>query len=127
VIFNFFKMTRPHGGKRAGAGRPKGRISPPEVLAANRAKREFEELTREKAARVALRYVTEAFETLSAVMKNGQSEQAKINAAKEILDRALGKAREAPPETVKDITPSHLNGGQHRPVIDLEDFRRVDR
>jgi hypothetical protein len=102
-------------------------MSPPEVLAANRAKREVEELTREAAAKTALRYVAEAFETLSMVMRTAQSEQAKIAAAKEILDRALGKPREAPPETVKDITPNHLNGGQHRPVIDLEDFRRVDR
>jgi hypothetical protein len=127
VIFNFFKMTRSHGGKRAGAGRPKGRISPPEVLAANRAKRQVEELTREAAAKTALQYVAEAFETLSVVMRTAQSEQAKIAAAKEILDRALGKAREAPLEIIEDITPNHLSGGQHRPVLDLEDFRRVDR
>jgi hypothetical protein len=127
VIFKFFKMTRLHGGKRAGAGRPKGRISPPEVLAANRAKREVEELTREEAAKTALQYVAQAFETLSVVMRTAQSDQAKIAAAKEILDRGLGKAREAPPDIIKDITPNHINGAQLRPPIDLDDFRRVDR
>jgi hypothetical protein len=80
-------------------------------LATNRAKREVDELTREAAARVALQYVAEALETLSAVMKDGQSEQVRVNAAKEILDRVLGKAREAPPEALNDISrPMSLAG-----------------
>lgn len=115
------------GGKRPGAGRPKGTAAPHTVLAERKFNSMVEELTREAASKVALTYAKQAFETLAAVMEKAQSDQARIAAAKEILDRALGKAREAPLESVNDITPNHLNGGQHRPVLDLEDFRRVDR
>jgi hypothetical protein len=102
VIFNFFKMTRTHGGKRAGAGKPKGSISPPEVLGTDRGKREIEELTREAAAKTAIQYVAQAFETLSVVMRTGQSEQAKVAAAKEIF----GKAREPPQRPSRTSPPT---------------------
>jgi hypothetical protein len=92
-------------------------------------RREIEELTREAAAKKALVYVIKAFETLEKVMESAESDQARVAAAKEVLDRALGKPREAPPEpasdAMKDITPSGLNGSGHKPPIDLEDWKMV--
>src|SRR5438045_2271757 len=99
----------PRGGKRPGAGRPKGTAAPHTVLGERKFKRMVEGLTREAASELALNYVKQAFETLAAVMEKGTSDQAKVAAANAILDRALGKAREAPPDPVKDITPNYFN------------------
>jgi hypothetical protein len=86
---------------------------------------------REEASKAILECVNEALDALRSVMRSGDATPAKVRAAEVILDRALGKPREAPPEPVtdpaKDITPQGLNGSGHKPVIDLEDFRRIDR
>ncbi len=68
------------GGKRPGAGRPKGSSNKgtPEQ------RRTFTEL--------ALAYSLEALETLVTVMRDGKSESARVLACSHILDRALGKA-----------------------------------
>lgn len=70
----------------------------------------------------ARKYAHYAFQALVAVAMTAKSETARVIAAKELLDRG-GKVPDAPPETV-NVTPSQ-NG--QRPVIDLEDFRRVNQ
>lgn len=45
---------------------------------------------------VAQKHGTEAIDTLTAIMRSGESEQAKIAAAKELLDRGYGR----PPQAV---------------------------
>lgn len=64
------------GGKRAGAGRPKGR--PNKVTA------EVKELAQQ--------YGRQAIEALAQLMVEAESEQARIAAAKELLDRGYGKS-----------------------------------
>jgi len=64
-----------HGGRRPGAGRPPG--------APNKLNRPIREL--------AAQYGPDALGTLIEIMHEGQSEQARIMAAKELLDRGYGK------------------------------------
>ncbi len=124
-------MVNGYGGKRSGAGRPKGSGKPLAVRVEARERREISYASREEAAKAILGYVNEAYTALVDVMTNGKSEPARVAAANSILDRGLGKPREAPPEpasdAMRDITPQGLNGSGHKPPIDLEDFRRVDR
>jgi hypothetical protein len=68
------------GGKRPGAGRPKGSTN----KGAPEQRRTFTEL--------ALDYTVEALETLVTIMRYGESESARVSACSHILDRALGKA-----------------------------------
>lgn len=65
------------GGKREGAGRPPG--------VPNKATAEIKELARE--------YTVEALEALVGVLRDG-GDAAKVSAAKELLDRGYGKARQ---------------------------------
>lgn len=67
------------GGKRLGAGRPKGSL--------NKATADVK-----AAAQV---YTTEALETLAEVLRKSESDAARVAAAKELLDRGHGKARQA--------------------------------
>ena len=67
-----------HGGKREGAGRPLGSL--------NRLTQPIKEL--------AARYGPDALRTLVLIMKDGESEQARIMAARELLDRGYGKPRQ---------------------------------
>ncbi len=64
------------GGKREGAGRKKG--------IPNKATAELKGMARE--------YTVEALETLVGVMRDGESDAAKVAAAREVLDRGYGKA-----------------------------------
>ncbi|MXV35956.1 MULTISPECIES: hypothetical protein [unclassified Saccharibacter] len=64
------------GGKRPGAGRPKGAVN--KVTANIRA--------------LAQEHGKDALEILVKIAKTGENETARISAAKEILDRAYGKA-----------------------------------
>jgi hypothetical protein len=64
------------GGKREGAGRPKG--SP------NKATAEVKALAQQ--------YTAEALERLARIMRKGKSDAAIVAACKEILDRGHGKA-----------------------------------
>lgn len=70
------KIATPKGGARPGAGRKKG--SPNKVTAEVRS--------------IAQQYGEKAVTMLAEMMMNGESEAARIAAAKEILDRAYGKA-----------------------------------
>src|ERR1051325_8688468 len=63
------------GGKRPGAGRPRGSI--------NKASRELRE--------IAQAYTVEAIETLAHLMRSAESEGTRLNAANALLDRAYGK------------------------------------
>lgn len=65
-----------HGGKREGAGRPKG--------ATTEAKKALRDLCRE--------HVEEAVSELVRLAKHAESEPARVSAIKEILDRGYGKA-----------------------------------
>ena len=68
-----------HGGKRRGAGRKAG--TPNKVTA------DIREL--------AQRYGPESVEELARLAKEAQSEQARVEAIKEILDRAYGKSKQS--------------------------------
>ena len=65
------------GGRRPGAGRPKG--------SKNRANRELRNLART--------YTTSALETLAQIAQNGESESARVQASVALLDRAWGKPK----------------------------------
>lgn len=70
---------KPRGGRREGAGRPKG--------VPNKLTRDIKVL--------ASRYGPDALETLVRIMNEGESEQARIAAAKELLDRGFGRPAQA--------------------------------
>ena len=67
----------PVGGKRPGAGRPKG--------VPNKATRDVRE--------AAQKFTTEALLALAKIMRKGESEQARVAAARELLDRGHGKPK----------------------------------
>ena len=65
------------GGRRPGAGRPKG--------SKNRANKELRDLART--------YTQDALETLAHIAQQGESEAARVQASVALLDRAWGKPR----------------------------------
>ena len=67
------------GGRRPGAGRPKG--------SKNRANKELRDLART--------YTNDALETLAHIAQNGESEAARVQASVALLDRAWGKPRQS--------------------------------
>ena len=67
------------GGKRPGAGRPKGAVS---------------KATADIKAQAG-KYTPEALKTLASIMKSSESDPARVAAAKELLDRGHGKAPQA--------------------------------
>lgn len=67
------------GGKREGAGRPKGKLS--------QAKRDIAEAAREHAD-IALSVVLE-------IAQNGDTDATRLSAARELLDRGFGKSPQA--------------------------------
>lgn len=67
------------GGKREGAGRPKGAV--------NKATADVREAARA--------FTTDALETLAQIMKAGESEAARVAAANSILDRGHGKPKQS--------------------------------
>lgn len=69
----------PHGGKREGAGRPKGK---PNASTLKRQAR-IRDLAKE--------YATVAIEALADILQNGESDAARVSAANSILDRGFGK------------------------------------
>lgn len=78
------------GGARPGSGRPKG--------VPNKATRDLKEL-----AQV---YTAAALKTLSDIMRRGESEAARVAAARELLDRGYGRATQtidAKVETTKYV------------------------
>lgn len=85
------------GGKRPGAGRPRG--SP------NRATQEIQEIARP--------YAPEAIETLAQIMRTAASETARLSAANALLDRGYGKPTqpteaEDVPTDVKEMSMEEL-------------------
>jgi hypothetical protein len=71
------------GGARQGAGRPAGKLSEAKRQI-NEAKRTLREMAREHAE--------DAIGTLANIAKTSESDQAKVAAIKELLDRGFGKA-----------------------------------
>lgn len=67
------------GGKRPGAGRPKGALSKATA----------------DVKIAAQKYTTEAVDTLAQIMRSGESEQARVQAADKLLDRGHGKAAQS--------------------------------
>lgn len=76
------------GGKRLGAGRPKG--VPNQVTAKHR----------HSLSELAKHYVPEALNTLADIMNSGTSDAARVSASIAILDRAFGR-----PGTVESVDP----------------------
>lgn len=68
----------PRGGKREGAGRPKGAV--------NKATADIREAAQE--------YTDEALKVLAEVMRQGDSAAARVAAANSILDRGHGKPKQ---------------------------------
>lgn len=83
-----------HGGKRSGAGRPRGSV--------NKATDDIKALARE--------YTGEALEALVAVVRDGESEAARVSAANALLDRGYGKPSQ--------VLSGDSEGGPHRFVIE---------
>lgn len=69
----------PRGGKREGAGRPKGAV--------NKATADIREAAQE--------YTEEALKVLAEVMRMGDSAAARVAAANSILDRGHGKPKQS--------------------------------
>lgn len=69
----------PKGGRREGAGRPKGSL--------NKATASIRD--------AAQAYTDEALRTLATVMREGDSAAARVAAANSILDRAFGKPKQS--------------------------------
>jgi len=67
------------GGRRPGAGRPKG--------SKNRANKELRDLART--------YTQDALDTLAHIAQKGESEAARVQASVALLDRAWGKPRQS--------------------------------
>ena len=67
------------GGRRPGAGRPKG--------SKNRANKELRDLART--------YTQDALDTLAKIAQQGESESARVQASVALLDRAWGKPRQS--------------------------------
>jgi hypothetical protein len=100
-VCNFKEIhTMPSGGKRAGAGRPKGVVN--RVTAEKRAT--IEEIAR--------RYTDEAIAVLVDVAKNGASDSARVGAATALLDRGYGR-----PHQHMDL---HATIGHEDALADLE-------
>ncbi|MEM1370944.1 MAG: hypothetical protein AAGG72_01820 [Pseudomonadota bacterium] len=90
------KPKSKRGGARPGAGRPKGpRSAHLRVVQASEeqaAKERLARLTSQELRQKAQELAETAMQTLHQVMVGGETEGARITAAKEILDRAVGKS-----------------------------------
>lgn len=82
------------GGKREGAGRPAGAV--------NKATDDIKVLARQ--------YTAEALEALVAVVRDSESDAARVSAANALLDRGYGKPSQ--------VLSGDENGGPHRFVIE---------
>ena len=76
-------MANGQGGRRVGAGRPRGSVNRATIDAKTR----LSELARHHCGL--------ALDVLASIAENGQSETARIAAACALLDRGFGKPREA--------------------------------
>lgn len=85
------------GGKRPGAGRPKGRRDTATIIQ----KATLEELARS--------HTEDALNALVSIAKGGESEAARVSAATAILDRGYGRARQAIEHTGKDGGPIEVD------------------
>jgi len=96
-----------HGGWRPGSGRPLG--------VPNRLTQPIKELAGE--------YSRSALAVLVAIMEGGQSEQARIMASREILDRAHGKPRQPREDGGRKVINVSVNrgGGQPTPALPIEE------
>jgi hypothetical protein len=98
-------MTGKRGGKRPGAGRPAG--SPNRATKALKAT--LSDLAKE--------YAPEALRTLALIMREGESEMARIAAADKLLDRGYGKPSQA-------VAVTGADGGAVQ-VEDVSDQKRL--
>src|SRR3954454_15888283 len=90
------------GGKRPGAGRPKG--------STNKANRELRE--------IAQAYTAEAVETLAQIMRMAESDTARLAAANALLDRGYGKTMESIDTTVDNSTdPAEMSDAELMAII----------
>ena len=90
------KMSK-HGGFREGSGRPLGASS----KATQEAKARISDIAKE--------YSQDAIETLVDVMRNGNSDNARIAAATALLDRAYGKpSKEIVSDRPSVESPTHI-------------------
>ena len=87
------KSKSPVGGKREGAGRPKG--------AKNTRTLEIETKAR--------KYSTAALSTLNEIATKGESERARVAAATAILDRGFGRPRQAVEHSGEGGGPLHIS------------------
>lgn len=91
-------MANGHGGARPGAGRKKG------------SKTRLTKDLKRTLSEIASEYTSEALEALADVMRNGQSDAARVSAANSLLDRAHGKPIQATVEVDPDKAPMPFDG-----------------
>src|SRR5215208_4375802 len=89
------------GGKRPGAGRPKGSI--------NKASRGLRE--------IAQAYTVEAIEALAHRMRSAESEAARLSAANALLDRAYGKPTQMIDGVSSPTDPAEMSEAELMAII----------
>lgn len=96
-------IKKGHGGRRPGAGRPKGSVTPETIK-----RREVEATLKEMAGQ----HTATALQTLVEIMNDDTTPPAaRVSAVKELLDRAHGKAPQAivgDPDLPLDIRVSRI-------------------
>jgi hypothetical protein len=125
------------GGKRKGAGRPKGSKNKERTaieVVIEEQRRQIEagvEIAKEQIGETARRYAAVALEALAVTAVYGEG-MARVQAARELLDRGYGKmsepAAEPPPQIMQGIVIEPLRksdgNGSDEPVR-LEDWRNL--
>jgi hypothetical protein len=123
------------GGKRKGAGRPKGSKNKERTaieVVIEEQRRQIEagvEIAKEQIGETARRYAAVALEALAVTAVYGEG-MARVQAARELLDRGYGKvpepAAEPPPQIMEGIVIEPLrksDGNGHDEPVRLEDWR----
>ena len=103
-------MPTKRGGKRLGAGRPKGRKDKATVA---------QLATLEELAKA---HTETALNTLVRIAKKGESEAAQVSAANALLDRGYGRPKQAMEHTGKDGGPIETKEVSARNAL----MRRID-
>jgi hypothetical protein len=125
------------GGKRKGAGRPKGSKNKERTaieVVIEEQRRQIEagvEIAKEQIGETARRYAAVALEALAVTAVYGEG-MARVQAARELLDRGYGKvpepAAEPPPQIMEGIVIEPLrksDGNGHDEPVRLEDWRNL--
>jgi hypothetical protein len=115
-----------HGGKRRGAGRPRGSSAPCVAKVAEEPKEDIRAYARDKYGRAAIDFLGETFQNIDAPYS------ARVVAAERVLERGYGKPHQAEPppdpKMIEGIIIEPLrktDGNGHDGPVKLEDWRKM--